>query len=246
MVGKRSGMLTVVKRGPNKEDGSARWLCKCDCGNPVLSLLVGQNLRTNRTKSCGCLLREHLAFIKQNQSTLLAPYRNRGTPQALCHPERPHEAKGMCSVCYGKFKWERSLDRNRENSRRYGREHAYTENSAIRNRQLKYNYKITVQYYAALKTEQSGVCACCGNPETARDHRKGKIKLLQVDHDHACCPSKKSCGKCVRGLLCSKCNMILGVAKDNPLLLSRMVNYLNAGGFRAMKALEEQIERCIP
>lgn len=27
-----------------------------------------------------------------------------------------------------------------------------------------------------------------------------------VDHDHKCCSGDKSCGKCVRGILCPGCN----------------------------------------
>ena len=32
---------------------------------------------------------------------------------------------------------------------------------------------------------------------------------LCVDHDHKCCPGKKSCGKCVRGILCINHNRIV-------------------------------------
>lgn len=39
---------------------------------------------------------------------------------------------------------------------------------------------------------------------------------LHIDHDHACCPSNVSCGKCVRGTLCAGCNISLGWSRDKP------------------------------
>lgn len=56
IVGKKFGLLTVIKRLPNRMIGSnsrVNWLCKCECGNynEVLGLL----LRQGQVKSCGCL-----------------------------------------------------------------------------------------------------------------------------------------------------------------------------------------------
>ena len=81
-------------------------------------------------------------------------------------------------------------------------------------------HKLSFQAYAELLDKQEGVCAICKtSPETD--------KFLCVDHDHSCCPTKaKSCGKCVRGLLCNACNTGLGLFRDSPTLLDRAKDYL--------------------
>jgi hypothetical protein len=73
---------------------------------------------------------------------------------------------------------------------------------------------------------QGGGCAVCGcTPEE-------NGKRLAVDHDHACCAGRESCGKCIRGLLCVKCNSLLGYADDDPARLSAAMTYLaNWDGF---------------
>ncbi|AYN59130.1 endonuclease VII [Arthrobacter phage Yang] len=48
-----------------------------------------------------------------------------------------------------------------------------------------------------------------------------------VDHDHKCCPGAYSCGKCRRGLLCSRCNTTLGRVGDDVDLLRAMAGYLS-------------------
>ena len=58
-------------------------------------------------------------------------------------------------------------------------------------------------------------CAICGSHEKTH-----------IDHDHACCPGNQSCGECVRGTLCSSCNLGLGAFRDNVEKLRNAIEYL--------------------
>lgn len=75
----------------------------------------------------------------------------------------------------------------------------------------------TFEQYQKLFENQNGVCAICGQPETRKF--RGKITRLHIDHCHT---TKK-----VRGLLCSACNVGLGLFKHNSILLERAAEYLN-------------------
>lgn len=83
-------------------------------------------------------------------------------------------------------------------------------------------YRITPEQYDSLLAAQGGACAICKQPCASG-------KRLAVDHDHSCCPGKKSCGKCVRGLLCTRCNPALGYMKDDVALLKAAIDYLEKG-----------------
>lgn len=76
-------------------------------------------------------------------------------------------------------------------------------------------YGLTPDGYNKMLIAQDGVCAICNHPPNGRAHN-GK---LVVDHDH-------STGK-VRGLLCSKCNSVLGYVKDSTETLIKAIEYLN-------------------
>ncbi|MCT2591142.1 endonuclease VII domain-containing protein [Streptomyces sp. N2-109] len=86
-------------------------------------------------------------------------------------------------------------------------------------------YRLSLEAYRAMLAEQGGACAICkvGAPTDIRTNR------FHVDHDHACCPGKKSCGKCIRGLLCHACNTALGNFRDDPQRLSTAIAYLTNG-----------------
>ncbi len=90
------------------------------------------------------------------------------------------------------------------------------------NSQRKLKYGLEPERYQEWLEEQGHACAICEVPFTAklRPH---------VDHDHSCCPDHaKSCGKCVRGLLCSSCNNGLGRFNDDPDILRKAADYLVA------------------
>ena len=81
-------------------------------------------------------------------------------------------------------------------------------------------YGITGEQYDQLYEAQGGKCAVCRTST-------GASKRLAVDHDHNCCPSGSSCGKCIRGLVCGRCNHnLLGAAHDTTDILQRALDYL--------------------
>lgn len=81
-------------------------------------------------------------------------------------------------------------------------------------------YNLTEAKYAELLRAQGGVCAICRRVKST-DRRR-----LSVDHDHSCCSGKTSCGKCIRGLLCTRCNKYLGHIRDSPESMMRGQDYL--------------------
>jgi hypothetical protein len=78
-------------------------------------------------------------------------------------------------------------------------------------------YHLSREDFDQMLADQNHQCATCHTPINDSCH---------IDHDHACCPGQKSCGKCVRGLLCRSCNVALGCAKDDPATLRALANYL--------------------
>jgi len=81
-----------------------------------------------------------------------------------------------------------------------------------------YRAGVTGVEYDAMLESQKGLCLICGRPETSL-RPDGSVKVLAVDHDHLT-------GK-IRGLLCQRCNVVLGLAKDDAATLRAMAAYLD-------------------
>lgn len=85
----------------------------------------------------------------------------------------------------------------------------------------KFKFGVTQDRYDAMLAEQAGVCAVCERVETDLS-RSRRPKPLSVDHCH-------ETGR-VRGLLCSRCNIAIGLVGDDPNLLRKLIGYLSAHG----------------
>lgn len=74
------------------------------------------------------------------------------------------------------------------------------------------SYGLSIRSYSQMYARQEGRCAICRIFDAKR--------FLAVDHAHLS-------GR-IRGLLCTRCNVGLGMFQDNPELLRQAAQYLEA------------------
>lgn len=143
-------------------------------------------------------------------------------------PRRPEkDGKIQCTACKGWLEYNQYSNRS-ESGRPYSKCKKCVNKTAtewrMRNPEklrakILRGYSLTLANFYELLTSQGGGCAICGTKEP-------KWRGWHVDHNHKCCDSEKSCGKCVRGILCGYCNATLGYVKDNPDILRLAIVYL--------------------
>lgn len=92
----------------------------------------------------------------------------------------------------------------------------------VRDKMREQRFDLTREQFDAMLESQGRSCAICGTTDPGN-------RYWCVDHDHTCCPaSNKTCGQCVRGILCSYCNAGLGQFRDDPNLLNAAAAYVSA------------------
>lgn len=84
----------------------------------------------------------------------------------------------------------------------------------VKNQKLKYAYGITLLEFNQKLKKQNNFCKICNKSLLNLDSKK-----IHVDHDH-------KTGR-VRGILCHKCNSLLGLCNDNKIVLENAISYLN-------------------
>lgn len=89
-----------------------------------------------------------------------------------------------------------------------------------KNLDMRSKHGMTLDEFDAMFEAQGGCCAICKREPKDGDNR------YPIDHDHRCCPERKSCERCRRGILCDHCNRALGLFGDDVEVLLQAVAYL--------------------
>lgn len=185
-------------------------------------------------------------YLKGCQCERCAAYRQRSREYARTHPPkratRPGQLPKTCQRCGapfsgGGYKYcsdecrskahrKQKTGKQRDYNRNYTPEQKERRRALARERNkrrpgtrnsrewnLKHVHGLTPDQWHAMIAAQHGLCYLGGHP-LPEDHRK-----IVVDHDHSHCGRNRSCGTCRRGLACSNCNTLIGLALDDPQLL---------------------------
>jgi hypothetical protein len=119
--------------------------------------------------------------------------------------------ENCCKRCWSIYYSNPSFkERHKENHQRYRNKPEKLEQA--KDHKLRKRYGITLEEYYSLLEIQGGKCAICRSDTVDGPGR------FRVDHDHKTCK--------VRGLLCFKCNTMLGNAKDDFNILIEAAHYL--------------------
>lgn len=123
-------------------------------------------------------------------------------------PSTKDKLRNWCRDCFSKYDKERLSTKPRE----------YHQGRSLIRYWPGSTHEEALQKFNELKILQNGLCAICGNSESAVMKKSSKIRTLTVDHNHE---TQK-----VRELLCANCNSGIGHFKEQIKYLKAAIAYL--------------------
>lgn len=150
-----------------------------------------------------------------------------------CNNAASKAARDKDPKAYDRRNWE--LIQAKPEARRE-RKRKNSKTDTAQNNRLLHFFNKTLDWYRETLIEQGGGCAVCKimNPSGRSED------FFHVDHDRSHCP-ERSCGDCVRGILCGRCNSYIMAVWDgsrngtiDPELLPAVEAYVDAYLIRRM------------
>lgn len=134
--------------------------------------------------------------------------KNAEARRAECHPERRAMAKGLCKACYNKARPKATCHPDRP---------VNCKGLCSRCYMLTWHYGAEPEQAKALADQRHcDICKQELSDPAGNGHRRGTEG--HIDHDHVT-------GK-IRGVLCGRCNVGLGMLRDSETALIRAIEYL--------------------
>jgi len=91
----------------------------------------------------------------------------------------------------------------------------YSRSDLGRHTRYAYKYGVSIEWYETKLAEIGGVCPICGQPPNPMDPVHPR---LVIDHCHE--------SGVARGLLCQRCNLLIGLCGEDEQVLAGAINYL--------------------
>lgn len=144
-----------------------------------------------------------------------------------CHPDRKHQAKGLCANCYN-TNLRKTNPAYKAKCAEIIKKHVSVPANHRRKQSnlLRRRYGITMDQKDELLKEQLFKCKIC---------RKEKKRLI-VEHCHKT--------KRVRGLTCDACNTLIGYIETYYSLLPAVFAYISSKNFPATGLEPEEESKC--
>lgn len=147
----------------------------------------------------------------RNAARAAGQTRYHGEPCGAGHGTERIVASGVCVTCNSertRAYRQANAERTKQQRLDWKKNNPGKVAESLRSYQIRRRYGIGLREFAEILASQGGKCAVCRKVE----------KRMVVDHCHS--------NGAIRGILCNRCNVALGMAKDDPTRLRALVRYL--------------------
>ena len=195
--------------------GKQRRFCSVQCNSAYHSKQISEQRRLIRYESM-CVECGRQIVKPKNSRAKYCSQECRKRRNNRVRRERSAKARAgtLCKMCGGVMSAKRKTRKFCSNKCKDDWKASNTD----RWDRIEYMYRLSRENWEAMLISQNGACAIC-KEESDRWH---------TDHDHSCCPPKKrTCGKCVRGILCNRCNQAIGLLREKVEIFESAMEYLS-------------------